>query len=229
MKTYYVRFGSGDPRSNSGLAPTFLSFNNYGSAVTPPGITSVIGATGFYAFQYGTTTPIVFLIDGATSGLDSSSRYVAGSIDPADRSDEYGNTLISYSQNIQATGLTTLFGVIDVEVTQGFIFAQGTSITSQGVSNAAQNVTITSVVNTLASGTSQTAELLLRIGSTLSVFGTSAVDPTDVFGYLKRMQEFNEGNQSFVKTSGAWAISSRGGTLLATKSLSNSSTTVTKS
>lgn len=242
MKTYYVRFGSGDPRSNSGLAPTFLSFNNYGAAVTPPGITSVIGATGFYAFQYGTTTPIVFLIDGATSGLDATSRYVAGAIDPADRSDEYGTTIVAQNTSLTAQS-STLFGFGSSNIALGMTnVALGTSNIAIGNSNIALGTTNVAIGTSLGAlgitilsslgggaGNSLSAEILIRLGSTMSAFGTSVADPVDVFGYLKRIQEFNEGNQSFGKTSGTWTINSRGGSLLATKTLSNSSTTVTKS
>lgn len=107
MKTFYVRFGTNDPRPYNGLSPTFLIFNNYGTAVTPPGITNVIGATGFYAFQYGVTTPIVFLIDGATTGLTPGERYVTGSIDPADAIDETGATLVAIGTTLTAIGITS--------------------------------------------------------------------------------------------------------------------------
>ena len=107
MKTYYVRFGTGDPRLYSGLSPTFLTFSYYGSAITPPGITSVIGATGFYAFQYGVTTPIAFLIDGATTGLTPGERYVSGAIDPSDAIDETGTTLIAIGTTLTAIGITS--------------------------------------------------------------------------------------------------------------------------
>jgi hypothetical protein len=220
VKTYYVRFGSGDPRSNSGLSPTFLSFNNYGTAVTPPGITSVIGATGFYAFQYGTTTPIVFLIDGATTGLDNSVRFVTGAIDPVDRADEYGTTIVAQGTSSLAQGLTLLgYGASNI--------ALGTTGVAIGTSLIALGNTI--LAGSGGSGNSLSAEILLRIGATTSTFGSNVLDPGDLFGYMKRMQEFLEGNQQFTKTSGAWQINSRGGSLLATKSLSNSSTVVTKS
>ncbi len=282
MKTYYVRFGSGDPRTYSGLAPTFLTFNTYGTGVTPPGITSVIGATGYYAFQYGVTTPIAFLIDGATTGLATADRYVSGSIDPMDRSDEYGTTLVAIGTSNIALGTTavaigtslTAFGVTSLAYSFSLLslgntsVAIGSSLTALGVTSIAYSSSLSAIGNSnIAIGTSltafgvtslayssslialgmtgvaigttilgsiggditNTAEILLRLGSTLSTFGTSAADPGDLFGYLKRMQEFNEGNQSFAKTTGAWTINSRGGSLLATKSLANSSTTVTKS
>ncbi len=247
MKTYYVRFGSGDPRTFSALAPTFLTFNTYGTAVTPPGITSVIGATGFYAFQYGVTTPIVFLIDGATTGLDNSVRYVVGAIDPADRSDEYNTTLTAMSTSLLAQS-STLFSLGTSGIALGSTnvalgtlnLAQGTSIVAIGVTGLAYDASLISLGNTavalgmtisslIAQGTTNTAELLLRVGTTLSSFGSTSVDPGDLFGFLKRAQEFREGDQSFAKTTGQWDISTRGGTLLISKSLSNSSTAVTKS
>ncbi len=240
MKTYYVRFGSGDPRTNSGLAPTFLSFNNYGSAVTPPGITAVLGATGFYAFQYGTTTPIVFLIDGATTGLDASSRYIAGAIGPADRSDEYSTTLTAMSVSLTAQS-STIFSLGTTAVALGITavgfgtsnyawgnsnFALGTTAVALGITGVAIGTTITGLIGV---GTTNTAEILVRIGTTASAFGSTSVDPGDLFGFLKRAQEFREGDQAFSKTSGQWDISTRGGTLLISKTLQNSSTTVTKS
>ncbi len=87
-KTYYLTFGTtGDPRTFVGLAPTFLIFNNAGSAVTPPSIAAVTGATGFYSFTWGTTTPICFMADAATTSPGAVGRYVIGAIDPADRAD----------------------------------------------------------------------------------------------------------------------------------------------
>lgn len=60
------------------------------------------------------------------------------------------------------------------------------------------------------------------VGSTASSFGTTSVDPSTLFGYLKRMQEFMEGDQTFTKSSGVWDIKTRGGTLFAQKTLSDS-------
>lgn len=67
------------------------------------------------------------------------------------------------------------------------------------------------------------------IGTTASSFGNTATDPATVFGYLKRLQEFNEGNSNFNKTSGAWDIYSRGSsTLLIEKIVSDAGGSVTK-
>lgn len=214
MKTYYVRFGSGDPRPNFGLSPTFLIFNNAGSPVTPPSIAAVTGATGFYSFAYGTTTPIVFLIDGATTGLDSTSRYVSGAIDPADRTDEYAATLIAIGTSNIALGTTNVaLGTTNVAI--------GTSLTAQGVTSFA-------FLQSLAVGGVSLNGLVALIGSTASSIGSNLVDPTDLFGFLKRAQEFREGNQVFNKVTGAWDISSRGNTLLISKTLTQSSSQVQK-
>lgn len=67
------------------------------------------------------------------------------------------------------------------------------------------------------------------VGSTASSFGTTSVDPATIFGYLKRAQEFMEGNQTFTKSSGVWDIKTRGGTLFAQKTLSDSTSSVDKS
>ncbi len=68
------------------------------------------------------------------------------------------------------------------------------------------------------------------IGDTSSSYGSTSVDPTTLFGYLKRLQELGEGDAQFNKSSGAWTIYNRGAsTLLRVKALANNSTTVTKS
>ncbi len=68
-----------------------------------------------------------------------------------------------------------------------------------------------------------------KIGTTSDSIGSTSVDPTTLYGYLKRLQEFNEGNSTFNKTSGAWAISARGATVIANKTLTDSAGVVTKS
>lgn len=60
-------------------------------------------------------------------------------------------------------------------------------------------------------------------------FGSTSVDPTTILGYLKRVQEYLEGTQTFNKNTGIWDISSRGAsTLLVEKTLSNSTTQATR-
>lgn len=68
-----------------------------------------------------------------------------------------------------------------------------------------------------------------RLGTVSDSFGSTYTDPSTVFAYLKRSQEFWEGNSTYTKSSGIWNIYSRGSsTLLAQKTLVNNSTSATK-
>jgi len=61
-------------------------------------------------------------------------------------------------------------------------------------------------------------------------FGSTSADPSTIAGYLKRNQEFNEGDAAFTKSTGIWSIYSRGSsTLLREKALTNTLTSATKS
>jgi hypothetical protein len=209
-KTYFMRFGFGDPRTYTGLAATFLHFTQFdGTAVTPPAIAEnynvtggVTTGTGMYKFTFGTTLPISFLADAATTSPGPQGRYVAGYIDPVDRADEYGTTLVAIGTTSVALGTTSVaLGTTAV--------ALGTSILAQG-----QSLSVS----------------VIGIGSTASSFGTSATDPVDLFGYMKRIQENLEGNQTFYKASGALTIFSRGSSYtLASKTIANSTSLVVKS
>lgn len=82
--------------------------------------------------------------------------------------------------------------------------------------------------------TSLGATLFNTLGTTASSFGGTLVEPASVYGYLKRLQEFNEGNQIFTKSSGTWDIFARGNLVGATvqlieKVIVDNGTTVTKS
>lgn len=76
--------------------------------------------------------------------------------------------------------------------------------------------TLNAIGNTLLaigqSFTFNSTAILAGIGTLADSFGSTVTDPTTIFGYLKRLQEFNEGNSVFNKTSGNWAIWSRGNT-----------------
>lgn len=157
MKTYFLAFGSGNPTSNTGLAPTFTVFKTAGGSLVSgaPGITELPTSTGLYYFTYGPTSPIVFLIDGG-SALSTSIRYIPGALDPIQSVDE-------------------------------------------------------------------------KVGTSADSFGSTSVDPTTIFGYVKRGQEFNEGNSTFTKSTGVWDILSRGSsTMLIEKTLTDTTGTVTK-
>lgn len=170
-KTFWVTFGSGDPRTWTGLKPSFLIFQtSTGTTAVPPGISELITGTGLYSFSYslGISLSMGFLIDGATNGFSNTTdRYVKGSIDGVQFVDQTANTV-----------------------------------------NAA-------------------------VGTTSDSFGTTSIDPTTFFGYLKRMQELQEGDSAFNKSTGTWAIYSRSsmgssGTLLRDKTLTNAQGIITK-
>ncbi len=176
-KTYWFTFSTQDPRTYTGLAPTFVQFvNQLGQTLAPPGITESPAGFGFYRSNYtvGLSTSIAFLVDGGAT-LAANVRYISGNI---------------YEQN----SLDTI----------------GQTLTAIGDTAAVGNVSA-------------------LIGSTVASFGSTSVDPSTVFGYLRRALEVQEGNQTFLKSSGQWSILSRGSsTLLATKLLNSDATGVTR-
>lgn len=89
---------------------------------------------------------------------------------------------------------------------------------------------ITGSLNPSSSVDERLNDILADIGTTASSFGSTSVDPGTLYGYLKRLQEFMEGNASFNKTTGVWDIYSRGSsTLLREKTLLNSAGNASKS
>lgn len=205
MKTYTVRFNSGNPTLVTGLNPTlpYFSVANTGQTLVGPTISEINSGWGIYQFQWGTTTPIAFLADGATSSLGSN-RYVTGQLDPSDRSDEYGTTLV-------AIGTSNI--------------ALGTTNVALGTTNVAIGTSILSAV-----GGSALNSLVTLIGSTLSSFGDSVTDPNTLFGYLRRNMELMEGQQNYLKGAGSWNMYDRSGaTLLRTRTIANSVSTVIRS
>lgn len=109
---YFLVFGQGDPSQNSGLAPTFTVFQNpSGGSTTPPSI-SELNSTGIYTFNYAPKGPIAFVVDGATTGLASSDRYIRGALDLGDENNNLNFGSISDSIGDDSTDPTTLFGFI---------------------------------------------------------------------------------------------------------------------
>lgn len=155
-KSYWLKFGSGDPATYTGLSPTLSIFSAGGlTAVAAPGITETPSGSGLYRFDYGPTQSIIFKADGG-SALASGDRYITGVLDPIQSVDE-------------------------------------------------------------------------KIGTTSDSIGSTTTDPSTVLGYLRRNLEFNEGDATYTKSTGTWAISSRGSTtLLREKTLTNNTTTATK-
>lgn len=196
-KVYFLKFGSGDPRPNTGLAPTFLQFfDSTGATFASPSITEIkyggATASGVYGFSYligiSTINPIYFLAYAATTLAFANDAYVTGVLDPVLAVDQ---ALGISTQNLGST-----------------VLAIGNTILSLGSFNAS------------------------FIGSTASSYGDTAVDPSTVFGYLKRLQEILEGNQIFTPQTGQWLIYNRTSlgttTLLRTKTVINQSSQVTK-
>ena len=96
-----------------------------------------------------------------------------------------------------------------------------------GISNLTVGISsIASGITAISPGISGLAGL---IGTTASSYGSTSIDPSSVFGYLQRLQEWNEGNSTFNKSTSLWDVFSRGSsTLLAEKTLVDSSGIVSK-
>lgn len=154
---YFLVFGSGDPSTKSGLAPTFTVFRTpAGGATTSPSI-SEVSTTGIYTFNYAPQGPIAFVVDGATTGLATADRYIVGSLDLGDES-----------------------------------------------------------------GT-------ITIGTTADSIGSSAADPTTLFGFIRRIKELLEGDSTYTKSSGAYVMKdSTGATTIASKTITDNGLVVTK-
>jgi hypothetical protein len=210
--TYFMRFGSGDPRQYSGISPTFLIFRQLdGSNVSPPPIAQVGLSSGIYGFTFGVTMPITFLADAATTSPGTAGRYVTGDLDPKDSIDYTGQTLMALGTTSVAYGLAN--------------YDLGTTVMALGSTGVALGATILSVVQSIS-----LFQLELNIGSTTSSYGDNTTDPDTVFGYLKRLQEIMEGNASYGRNSNAWSMYSRGSsTLLRTKNIGTDAVGVTRS
>lgn len=376
--TYWLRFNASvAPYTTSGLAPTFINFAKFdGTSLTPPGITAPFASLGIYQFSYTPSFSIAFVVDGATTGLSNSDRYIAGVLDVTDSLSldlaNTGSTLVGIGNTAIAIGLTnsakltnegatlvaignsvsvlalqstltslgssvsvlalgttltaigntltaigtaqsndgatliaignslsvlalgstltaigteqtnmgatlvsigntgiaigsttladvvaqgsTLVGIGNTSIALGSttiadilalgssvsVLSIGSSVAAMGVTLSAIGLTISGMGNTL-SGIGATlifddsalgASLLAldaKIGTVSDTFGTSSVDPTTLFGKVNRLQEDAEGQGSFNKTTGIWSINSRGGSLLATRTLTNTATLVNKS
>jgi len=109
VKTYYLKFGSGNPANFTGLFPTLTVFNANGvTALAAPGVTETPAGSGLYSFMYAPTLSILFLADGG-SGLSNTDRYLSGALDPIHAVDEkVGYTTDSFGST--ATDPSTLMG-----------------------------------------------------------------------------------------------------------------------
>lgn len=169
MKTYYVRFGTGDPRQYAGLAPTFLMFKlSNNTDVTPPSISEVGSSSGLFSFQYGTTTAIAFLIDAATTSPGTTGRYVTGAIDPADRTDEYAATMIAIGTSLVAIGTSNIaLGISNV--------ALGTTNVALGTTNVALGTTAVFLGGAIGTTLGALGSSIMAFGATNFALGTTGV------------------------------------------------------
>lgn len=111
VRDYWIRFGSGSPVLKTGLSPTFITFiDGSGNNVSPPSI-SEPGSKGLYKFSFEATMTIAFVVDGATTGLNPSDRYIAGVLDPQDiLAERIGATFSSFGSTSADPG--TVFGFL---------------------------------------------------------------------------------------------------------------------
>lgn len=211
-RDYFAVFGSGAPSTKSGLAPTFITFiTTTGANGTPPAI-SEPGSQGIYKFSYdASATLITFVLDGATTGLDTSDRYIVGVLDPQDT---FGVTLNAIGVSAAAVGVT----LAGMGVT---LAGMGSTIT--GIGN-----TVIAIGDTLAPIGADVAGLVTSIGTSSSSIGFTNVQPVDIFGFLMRAQEFAEGNQNYAKATGILGYFSRGNTMIAQKTISDTATETTR-
>lgn len=212
---YYLRFGTTAPSNFSGLSPTFISFRNQaGGATTSPAI-SEVSTTGIYTFAYDPQGSINFIVDGATTGLGTSDRYITGGLDVIDKSDQ----LFAYGTTMTALGntTTTYLSVIN---------GQAGAAVGLGITNVAIGTTLTALGNTsLALGLTNSALL----GNTSSLFGNSVTSPTTVFGFLIRARQFWEGDQTYTKATGVLQFyDTTGATLINQVTIADNGTTVTR-
>lgn len=219
-KTYFLQFGSGDPRTFTGLSPTFLIFESSGVTLVPPAITESLTGSGIYQFAWGTTTYIAGLADAATTSPGSAGRYIVVTLDPADRIDEVGTSLFALGTSHFAQGVS--------------ITAQNVSLLAYGLSNIALGTTAVAIGTTLIgiglSNVSLGTTLVNLIGTTASLIGDAVTMPSNLFGYLRRVDALLEGQEQFVKGNPATLVQYdwTGATTLVSRSITNSITLVTK-
>jgi hypothetical protein len=227
---YLLQFGTGDPRTYTGLAATFLIFKDTtGNNVTPPGITEIPSSTGLYYFTWGVTTSIYFLADAATTSPGTAGRYIAGNLVQSDRIADFGITLNAIGTSHIAQGNSAIaLGITNVAIGTS-LTAQGVSLFALGTSAIAQGVTETALGNTILANVGIGLTLNGAIGSTASSFGNNVTDPVDLFGYVKRISELIQGREAYVKGVGTLTMFDRtGGTTFVQRTVTNSASMVLK-
>lgn len=151
-KTFFLKFGSGNPATYTGLSPTLTIFSAYGSsALAAPGITETPVSSGLYSFSYEPLSSIAFVCDGG-SALSSADRYITGVLDPIQAVDERAGTT-SDSFGSTGTDPTTILGYLKriQELLEGnATFTKSTgvwNIYSRGSSTLLREKTLTNTVS----------------------------------------------------------------------------------
>lgn len=207
LGTTSVAWGSANSTALTNVGTTLVAIGNttitynaaINTALTNIGTTLVaIGNTSITKITNNGTTLVSIGDATATSFTNTGATLVA-----------IGNTAITALTNEGAT----LVAIGNTSIAYGgTILAK---VTTMGT-------TLVAIGNSIGGANS-------GIGSTASSYGDSTTDPVDLFGYMKRIQENLEGNSTYTKGTGVWAIKSRASaTLLISKTITNSATTVTK-
>jgi hypothetical protein len=224
-RDYWFAFGGGTTTINSGLNPTFITFmSDQGSGFAAPGITEIAGK-GLYLCQYGATVTIVFTLDGATTGLVATDRFINGVFDPYDMFGATLNSVYAFGNSNIALGNSNIaLGNTNIALGNQSIVLE----TAIGITLTGQGNTISTLSSSVVGIGLSLSSIGLAIGTTASSYGTTGVDPVDLYGYLKRNQEINEGNKIYTKATGLLDYYIRGGgTLLREKAVSDTSTNTT--
>ncbi len=268
-RDYFFAFGSGNPSTNASLAPTFIVFvNNAGTTFAAPSIAERYPGSGLYYVSYGATQTMAFVMDGATSGLATSDRYISGVFDPYDQFGVTLNAAYAFGATgfaLESIGNSFMAGMGLTLVGQGLtITVMGNSMATMGNSLSVMGVSLSTMGNSLSvmgGSLSAIGTTLFGMGGSLSVmggslsvmgttllgmgislnglagvlgttassYGSTGTSPTDIMGFLIRARELAEGNQTYTKATGVLDLYVRGGiTLLAEKTISDTSTNTTK-
>lgn len=217
MANYWFSFGA-QPSAAASLSPTFITFTNTAGATSAaPAISEKPPGSGLYTTNYGATVSMAFILDGATTGLSSSQRYIPGVFDPQDN--------MSATLTVIGASLAVMGGTL---VTMGTtLFGIGSTISGMGTTLFGVGSTVTGIGNTLA-GMIGASGFLTLLGDNSSSFGSTSASPNTVFGFLMRARELHEGDRAYTKSSGVLDYYSRGSsTLLIEKTITDNTSGTT--
>lgn len=249
--THFVRLDTGATLAGPGITQIISGLGMYKFNYTPsfPIYFEIDGATtglGAYRYIQGMLDPLDELT-AQLSGVGATNQAIGATL--LQGQVNFGSTLVAIGNTL--TGVGNTLASINVGGIGTTLVYVGDQVLALGVTNQAIGVTLvqgqanigTTLVaigntvlgigNTLIgiSGLAVSlAGIETAIGSTASLIGDNVTDPATLYGYLKRLQNWNEGDSVYTKATGVWEVSAIGGnTLLASKTLDETLTTVTKS